>query len=77
MTDTMLIKKMAKKVNDPVYIQLIIVHLAGNTQDLEELCEQIDAIQCLLKTKNGANMKEAGNKYSAGRSGWIHVQRQV
>ena len=42
--ETMFIKKMAKKVSDPVYVQLIILHLAGTNHDLEELCKQIDAI---------------------------------
>ena len=68
MTDTILIKKMAKKVNDPVYVQLIIMHLVGNTQDLEELYKQIDTIQSLSKTKNGANAKEAGKETALAKA---------
>ena len=65
-TDTMLIKKMVKKVTNPVYVQNIILHLGGTTHDLEQLCEQIDAIQSLTKVKSGiANARSESGKETA------------
>ena len=65
-TDTTLIKKMVKKVTDPVYVQIIILHLNGVAHDLEELCEQIDAIQSLAKVKSGiSNAKSESGKETA------------
>ena len=65
-TDTVIIKKMVRKVADPVYVQLIILHLAGTTHDLEQLCEQIDAIQSLTKVRSGiANARSESGKETA------------
>ena len=44
-SDTELINVMAKKCKNPLYANMILQHLAGTTQDFEEICETIGIVQ--------------------------------
>ena len=61
-SETDLIKKLAKRVDNAVYAKVIIDHLNGANKDLDALCTEIDAIQTLTKTTN-----QSGSTRQAGK----------
>ena len=59
MTETDLVKLLAKKQLSASCAKMVLDHLKGGTHDLDELCTDINKIQCL--TKQVGNTKSNGN----------------
>ena len=72
-SETDLIKKLVKRVDNAVYAKVIIDHLNGVTKDLDELCTEIDAIQSLTKSTNQSNSTRQAGKGTALASTETHT----